>query len=166
MRRLLPWRVNPVCFTSANLIKNDTFRRELLEAWQGDNETLIDYINKMLITHRNQVAETWIDPPNYLSLVPDDSYLEPGIFTIGFARRFSTYKRADLIFDDIADLADILLKNNWKINFIFAGKAHPEDEPGNLSSNLFSISRKNYLFAVRAWRVLFSFQVMIWQLQK
>ena len=56
--------------------------------------------------------------------------LEPDVFTVGFARRFSTYKRADLIFDDIPALADILVKNNWRINFVFAGKAHPQDEPG------------------------------------
>jgi starch phosphorylase len=56
--------------------------------------------------------------------------MNPEIFTIGFARRFSTYKRADLIFDNIDTLCEILLANNWPINFIFAGKAHPADEPG------------------------------------
>lgn len=127
---LQSWRNDPGCFATAELMKNTVFRGELLEAWQEDNRILINYVNKMLITHRSQMIETWIDPPNYLSQVIEDTCLEPGVFTIGFARRFSTYKRADLVFDDISALADILLKKNWKVNFIFAGKAHPEDEPG------------------------------------
>ena len=84
----------------------------------------------MLKRHREQMIETWIDPPNHLSSLPETEWLHPGAFTVGFARRFSTYKRADLIFDDIGRLSDILIKNNWPVNFLFAGKAHPADEPG------------------------------------
>ena len=124
------WRNDPGCFTTADLTNDSKFREELARAWQEDNRDLINYVNTMLQTHRKQMAETWIDPPNYLSLLHEEVLLEPGVYTIGFARRFSTYKRADLIFDDISALADILLENNWKVNFIFAGKAHPEDEPG------------------------------------
>jgi len=76
------------------------------------------------------MIETWIDPPNYFSRLHEIVELKPGVFTVGFARRFSTYKRADLIFDDIPLLVNILVKNNWRINFVFAGKAHPQDEPG------------------------------------
>lgn len=124
------WRDNPGCFAKADLIGNTHFRRQLREAWDRDNRHLIDYVNSMLIRHRAQMSETWIEPPNYISNVEGDSFLEEGIFTIGFARRFSTYKRADLIFDDIATLANILIKGKRRINFIFAGKAHPQDEPG------------------------------------
>lgn len=85
----------------------------------------------MLLQHRNQKLETWIDPPNFFSsLIDRNTQMNPEVFTIGFARRFSTYKRADLIFDNIDTLCNILLTNNWPINFIFAGKAHPADEPG------------------------------------
>lgn len=123
------WRTNPGVF--ATLQKKDgKLCKGLNDAWKKDNEYLIDYINSMLVRHRHQMAETWIEPPNYLSHLPDEGFLEPGTFTLGFARRFSTYKRADLIFDDMAKLADILLKGGWRINFLFAGKAHPEDEPG------------------------------------
>jgi starch phosphorylase len=49
---------------------------------------------------------------------------------IGFARRFSTYKRADLIFQDLDRLKKIL-NNPWKpVQIIFAGKAHPADDEG------------------------------------
>ena len=126
---LTGWRNNPGIF--ADLDQNvPELAAKLEKAWAKDNRFLIDYINTMLRRHRNQMLETWIDPPNYLSRLDKAPDLEPGVFTIGFARRFSTYKRADLIFDDIKTLADILLQNNRSINFIFAGKAHPADEPG------------------------------------
>ena len=123
------WRNDPGCFARSALADDPLFRRQLQEAWQRDNAILIDYVNRMLILHRTQMAETWIEPPNYLSSLPS-GFLRPGVYTMGFARRFSTYKRADLIFDDIAALSDILLEKNWQVNFIFAGKAHPQDEPG------------------------------------
>lgn len=56
--------------------------------------------------------------------------LEPEILTIGFARRFATYKRADLLFGDL-DRLDALVNNKERpIQFVFAGKAHPNDEGG------------------------------------
>ena len=124
------WRDDPGVFVRAPLMENTGFHKDLHHAWSLDNRVLVKYVNDMLTDHRNQMVETWIDPPNYLSHLRDPTGLEPGVFTVGFARRFSTYKRADLIFDDIPALAKILVDNNWKINFVFAGKAHPMDEPG------------------------------------
>ena len=74
--------------------------------------------------------ESLIRPNFFSSLINRNTQMNPRIFTVGFARRFSTYKRADLIFDNMDTLCDILVSNNWPINFIFAGKAHPADEPG------------------------------------
>ena len=128
--RLTDWRDNPGSFAKPEFFHDDSLRHDLTRAWQQDNKYLIDYINSMLVEHRNQMMQTWIDPPNYLSHLIDEGRLEPGVFTIGFARRFSTYKRADLIFDDIPYLASLLVKGGWRINFVFAGKAHPQDEPG------------------------------------
>lgn len=56
--------------------------------------------------------------------------LNPETLTIGFARRFATYKRATLIFNDIGRLSKILNHPYYPIQIIFAGKAHPKDEPG------------------------------------
>ena len=56
--------------------------------------------------------------------------LNPRALTIGFARRFATYKRATLIFKDIERLIDILGSKNKPVQFIFAGKAHPKDDEG------------------------------------
>lgn len=53
--------------------------------------------------------------------------LDPDVLTIGFARRFAAYKRADFLFTDTKRLIDIC---SGKAQFIFAGKAHPNDEPG------------------------------------
>jgi len=56
--------------------------------------------------------------------------LDPMAFTIGFARRFATYKRANLIFRDIERLRRMLVDPWRPIQIIFAGKAHPADNPG------------------------------------
>ncbi|KAF5038962.1 Glycogen phosphorylase [anaerobic digester metagenome] len=56
--------------------------------------------------------------------------LDTSALTIGFARRFAEYKRADLIFEDL-DRLDRIVNNRWRpVQFIFAGKAHPGDERG------------------------------------
>jgi starch phosphorylase len=56
--------------------------------------------------------------------------LSPDALTIGFARRFATYKRADLILSDIERLAHMVSDPKRPVQFVFAGKAHPRDEPG------------------------------------
>jgi len=124
------WRTDPSCFSAVTSEDMSLLAPALEKAWRTDNRRLIAYVNTMLKSHREQMVETWIDPPNHLSSLPETEWLQPGVFTIGFARRFSTYKRADLIFDDIGRLADILIAHNWPVNFLFAGKAHPADEPG------------------------------------
>jgi starch phosphorylase len=56
--------------------------------------------------------------------------LDPGILTIGFARRFASYKRATLIFRDPQRLSRIVNNPDRPLQIIFAGKAHPMDDPG------------------------------------
>ncbi len=56
--------------------------------------------------------------------------LSPDALTIGFARRFATYKRADLLLSDIESLASMMNDPKRPVQFVFAGKAHPLDEPG------------------------------------
>ncbi len=56
--------------------------------------------------------------------------LSPDALTIGFARRFATYKRANLILADIEMLASMVNDPKRPVQFVFAGKAHPHDEPG------------------------------------
>ena len=56
--------------------------------------------------------------------------LDPMAFTIGFGRRFATYKRANLMFRDIDRLRRLLVDPRRPVQIIFAGKAHPADNPG------------------------------------
>ena len=56
--------------------------------------------------------------------------LDPNAFTIGFSRRFATYKRATLIFRDVERLKKILCNPDRPVQIIIAGKAHPKDSPG------------------------------------
>ncbi|MBU3936467.1 MAG: alpha-glucan family phosphorylase [Proteobacteria bacterium] len=142
------WRRDPSVFAGAEALhRNNKFRTYFEQAWRTDTKILVEYVNRMLITHRNQRLATWIDPPNYLSYRSEGEVpLEHTTFTLGFARRFSTYKRADLIFEDLDRLAAMITENNWPVNFIYAGKAHPSDEPGqDLIRNVLAVQEELYL---------------------
>jgi starch phosphorylase len=70
--------------------------------------------------------------------------LDPRALTIGFARRFAPYKRADLILDDPDRLYRLLTDENRPVQFIFAGKAHPADDNGkNLIRRLITFAREH-----------------------
>ena len=56
--------------------------------------------------------------------------LDPNVLTIGFARRFATYKRADLVLTDLERIHTLITSLDRPVQVIFAGKAHPADEPG------------------------------------
>ena len=74
---------------------------------------------------RNQVSEPHLDRMLRL-LDPRD----PNVLTIGFARRFATYKRATLLFRDLGWLRQLVADRSRPVVFVFAGKAHPADLPG------------------------------------
>jgi starch phosphorylase len=74
---------------------------------------------------RNQASEAHVDR---LLRLADPA--NPNVLTIGFARRFATYKRATLLFDKLDWLREIVAGAGRPVVFIFAGKAHPADEPG------------------------------------
>jgi len=59
-----------------------------------------------------------------------DSFLNPDALTIGFARRFATYKRAPLIFDQFESVVKLVKDAGHPVQFVFAGKAHPRDDSG------------------------------------
>jgi starch phosphorylase len=71
-----------------------------------------------------------------------EEVLNPEVLTIGFARRFATYKRSTLLFQDLKRLSAILNNPNRQVQIIFAGKAHPHDTPGkDLIRQIVNIAR-------------------------
>ncbi|WP_040952890.1 alpha-glucan family phosphorylase [Gorillibacterium massiliense] len=73
-----------------------------------------------------------------------DTYLNADVLTIGFARRFATYKRANLLFKDLDRLNRIVNHPSRPVQFIFAGKAHPADIPGqDLIREIYRVSQLN-----------------------
>lgn len=97
------------------------------ELWQVHyrlKRKLIDFIRERI---RHRWVEDRVDPAN---IVAGGTLLDPSALTIGFARRFAAYKRADLIFNNPERLK-VLLNNRWRpVQIIFAGKAHPADDAG------------------------------------
>ena len=75
--------------------------------------------------------------------------LDPNALTIGFSRRFTDYKRPELIFHDEERLARLLNATGRPIQVIFAGKAHPADEPGKRSLQRIYSHAADFRFAGR-----------------
>lgn len=98
---------------------------------------LIDYARKRSKQHRLRLGE------GATQIQEAGTLLDPQTFTIGFARRFATYKRATLIFRDLERLRRMLVSSNRPVQIIFAGKAHPADEPGKaLIQQVYRLSRQ------------------------
>ena len=80
---------------------------------------------------------------SYSELRTAETVLKADALTIGFARRFATYKRGDLIFTDEERLAKILNNPKYPVQIIFAGKAHPKDNEGKeIIKRIIHIARK------------------------
>jgi starch phosphorylase len=95
--------------------------------WDLHFDLKIKLINRLRERKRIKWAKKQEDP---LSLVAEGLLLNPSVLTIGFARRFATYKRSDLIFYDMERLKRIVC-NRWRpVQIIFGGKAHPSDYEG------------------------------------
>lgn len=72
-----------------------------------------------------------------------ETLFDPQALTIGFARRFAPYKRADLILKDLTFLARLIKNQKYPVQFIFAGKAHPADEKGKqILQQIFRLTRE------------------------
>lgn len=109
-KHLPGWANEPELFVRVGRVPDE----EIWEAHMEAKKVLIDYVR----------AETSIN-------------LDPGILTIGFARRMTAYKRADLLFSDIERIKSI---GAGKIQVVYAGKAHPRDDAGKMMiEKIFSI---------------------------
>ena len=92
---------------------------------------------------KQRFSDMWIqrnENPRYITDLID--ILDPKALTIGFARRFATYKRAHLIFRDLERLDRIVNHPSQPVQFIFAGKAHPADKMGqDLIKHIVEVSK-------------------------
>lgn len=98
---------------------------------------LVDYIHE-------KFTQSWLrnqgDPARVVSLMGS---INPNALTIGFCRRFATYKRAHLLFTDLDRLSKIVNNPERPVIFLFSGKAHPADGAGQgLIKTIFEISQR------------------------
>ena len=110
---------------------------EIWEIRKTLKKKLIDYI-------RVQYKDSWLknqgDPSKVVSILEK---INPNALLIGFGRRFATYKRAHLLFTDLDRLAKIVNNEQFPIQFVFTGKAHPADGGGQgLIKHIVEISRR------------------------
>ena len=111
--------------------------KKLWDAHMERKEKLIDLVKKSTTKRLHKYGYS------YEEINKITSSLDPNILTIGFARRFATYKRATLIFKDLERITQIFSDNNRPIQIIFAGKAHPADKEGqDLIKYIHEISMK------------------------
>jgi phosphorylase/glycogen(starch) synthase len=110
--------------------------KKIYEVKTGLKKSLFSNIRKRLQT---DMMEKHVSPRTLLNI---SSHLDEKALTIGFARRFATYKRASLLFRDLDRLARIVNNPNKPVQFIYAGKAHPNDGGGqDLIKRVFEISQ-------------------------
>ena len=97
---------------------------DLWAAHRGQKERLVRFVRERV---RQQSARHGFSPDELRQI---EGLLDPHALTIGFARRFATYKRAMLILSDMDRLRALLSDPNRPLQFLFAGKAHPADREG------------------------------------
>jgi len=97
---------------------------QLWETHQKLKLRLIEFVRERVRLRRQRLGES------AEAIRKVDGILDPEILTVGFARRFATYKRGALLFSDKERLKRLLNDTTRPVQFIFAGKAHPRDEAG------------------------------------
>jgi starch phosphorylase len=109
------------------------------EIWQirsGLKQKLIDFVKAKT---QEQWRKNQSAPSNVLQAV---EAINPNALMIGFGRRFATYKRAHLLFNDLERLEKIVNNPNYPVQFLYTGKAHPADGAGQgLIKRIVEISR-------------------------
>ncbi len=97
---------------------------ELWEERMKLKRKLVDHIRRRY----SDPTQVRLDSPRQMLQIIEG--IKPEVLTIGFARRFATYKRAYLLFTNLDRLSAIVNNKERPVQFIFAGKAHPNDKPG------------------------------------
>ncbi len=110
------------------------------ELWKAHVDRKIKLLNLVKENVTNRLKSAGVGYDEIKDII---SKLNPNALTIGFARRFATYKRATLIFRDLERITQILNDQDRPVQIIFAGKAHPADKEGqDLIKYIHEISMK------------------------
>lgn len=111
--------------------------KQIMEIRNKLKKRLLHYVKDKLKTELTRRGEKPGSIFEILNNIPENALV------IGFARRFATYKRAHLLFHNLERLAQIVGDKQRPVMFIFAGKAHPADQPGQgLIKNIVNISKR------------------------
>jgi starch phosphorylase len=111
---------------------------ELWKTHVQRKEELIKFVRRHLRHHQLRLGEGSVQIAELKSMLNADALI------IGFARRFATYKRPTLIFRDVERLHKIVSNPECPVQIVFAGKAHPADEPGKgLIEQVYRLSRSD-----------------------
>ena len=130
------WREDPDCVRTWNQIDNIP-DAELWRTHERLRERLVDFVRKRL---RKQLLNIGA---RRKEIELAEEVLDPRALTIGFARRFATYKRAGLLLRDKERLIKLISDTRHPVQFIFAGKAHPKDNEGKkLIQDLIQLCRR------------------------
>ena len=97
------------------------------ELW-GERMKLKDKLIRHIRKRYSDPSQVRLESPAQMLRIIEG--IKPEVLTIGFARRFATYKRAYLLFTNLDRLSEIVNNKERPVQFIFAGKAHPNDKPG------------------------------------
>jgi starch phosphorylase len=97
---------------------------EVWQAHDAQKARLIRFVRERVL---KQLARHGRSPEDLRRV---QALLRPDVLTLGFARRFATYKRADLVFHDLSRLTALVTSSSRPVQILFAGKAHPADKPG------------------------------------
>ena len=109
---------------------------ELWHAHQAQKDRLGRFTCSRL---REQMARHGASPDELRAV---EGFYDSGALVVGFARRFATYKRAKLVFSDLQRLCKLVAHDDRPLQFVFAGKAHPADRPGQqLIRHIFELSK-------------------------
>jgi starch phosphorylase len=88
---------------------------------------------KLMLYIQERARKRWLKGSLHpVQVIAEGVMLDPYVLTIGFARRFATYKRADLALRETERLLEMINRPNRPLQIIFAGKSHPADEPGKM----------------------------------
>jgi len=118
------WQAEPMRVALTRRDLSAITARDLWDAHTEQKREMIDFLGGRLT---RQAVRHGVAPESVGDLA---GALDPQALTIGFARRFATYKRADLILHDVHRLTHLLSNPDSPVQIIFAGKAHPADEFG------------------------------------